>query len=44
MIPVVAVAQFLKGWTVYWFDGRPRLIFHQVPGRRAWTPLPWEGQ
>jgi hypothetical protein len=26
--PAVAIAKFLKGWTVYFFDGRVGVVFH----------------
>lgn len=35
--PLIAVARFLDGWTVYYHDGHVRLIVHTAP---ASSPLP----
>lgn len=28
MTPIVAIATFLNGWTVYYFEGRIRVFYH----------------
>lgn len=40
MIPLVAVGVFLRGWTVYFYDGMITCVFHTDTTGQLPTPSP----